>query len=118
MPHADYKVASYEDLPEMLRAKFDLTDENTFRHKSTGAPVKTFPGNAEGHQYLRVYHAGKCKALAVHRAIWMHVTGVPIPPDFEIHHRDEDNQNNAWENLLCVHRLDHQKIHYQTEVPF
>jgi hypothetical protein len=47
--------------------------------------------------------------------VWMQETGQLIPPEFEIHHRDEDHSNNDFDNLLCVHKLDHAKLHY---VPF
>jgi len=34
-----------------------------------------------------------------------------IPQGFEIHHRDENPENNDFENLICVHQIDHNKLH-------
>ena len=30
---------------------------------------------------------------------------------FEIHHRSEDSLDDRWDNLLCVHKNDHDKLH-------
>jgi len=35
---------------------------------------------------------------------------------WQIHHVDEDKQNNRFENLMCVHPLDHYKLHRDVEV--
>lgn len=83
-----------------------------------GNLLKAYP-NEEGHLFVRLYKDGKRKASAVHRLVWMYATRSTIPKEFEIHHRDRDTSNNAFENLLCVHRLDHIKFHVsEEEVPF
>ena len=38
-------------------------------------------------------------------------TGEAIPKGFEVHHEDEETQSNAFDNLLCLHKLDHRKKH-------
>jgi len=34
-----------------------------------------------------------------------------LSPDFQVHHRDEDKQNNDIRNLQCVTLEEHRKIH-------
>ena len=42
-----------------------------------------------------------------------------IPPDnWEIHHLDNNPQNNSWSNLILLHPLDHLKFHTKEELPF
>jgi hypothetical protein len=84
-----------------------------------GKPV-AFVVKPSGRRFVRLYVRGKVKAIAVARLVWMSVAGRTIPKGFEIHHRDEDNSNDAWNNLICLHALDHLKVHAATddEVPF
>ena len=56
-------------------------------------------------------YKNKRRSVNVSHLVWMDNTHKVIPQDFEIHHRDEDSSNNSWNNLLCVHSLDHQKLH-------
>ena len=52
------------------------------------------------------------------RLVWMIDCRILIPPGFEIHHRDEDYNNNAVDNLICLFDIDHRKFHrkYADEV--
>lgn len=34
-----------------------------------------------------------------------------VPDDFEIHHIDEDRYNDSFDNLVALHKMDHEKIH-------
>jgi len=65
-------------------------------------------------------HNLKRKSVNVSHLVWMDATRVLIPKDFEIHHRDENPLNNNFDNLICVHQLDHRKLHgeIEEEVPF
>ena len=77
------------------------------------------PFFTEGRAYVRLYWNQKKKVIGVARLVWMSVTLTVIPRRYEVHHRDEDKSNNAWENLLCLHKLDHRKLHEeQEEIPF
>jgi hypothetical protein len=75
-----------------------------------------------GHRFIRIYHAGKSKKItAVARVIWMACTGKTIPEGFEIHHLNNDNTDDSWKNLVCVHKEDHKKLHAHDKsepVPF
>lgn len=48
----------------------------------------------------------------LHVAIWEHEHGgVSVPPGCIIHHLDWNKKNNNINNLLCVTKLEHEKIH-------
>ena len=46
-----------------------------------------------------------------YRKFYQDELGVTIPKGFDIHHIDEDNQNNIIENLVALPRKLHQKYH-------
>lgn len=108
------------DIIKLLRHKVYAIDPDTGTVSQGWGDFKTlrpYVGNKEGHLFIRLYFGGKRKTIAVSRLVWMAVTLCPIPPEFEIHHRDEQPDNNNWRNLLCYHKLDHRKIH-DHDVPF
>lgn len=53
---------------------------------------------------------GRGKAIFEHRVVWENANG-PIPDGQEIHHRNEIRTDNRLENLECVTRLQHKRIH-------
>lgn len=77
-----------------------------------------------GDPRVDLYHDKKRRSCNVSHLVWMQHTGRVLPDGFEIHHRDENPLNNCFSNLICVHSLDHEKLHYQSvtvsedEVPF
>ena len=46
----------------------------------------------------------------IHRAVWEYYNG-SIPIKHEIHHIDENPKNNCAQNLQCLTKSEHQKIH-------
>ena len=58
---------------------------------------------------------GRRKSMHVSHLIWMWGTNSVIPDGYEIHHRDENPLNNAFDNLLCLHPIDHAKLHATVE---
>ena len=54
--------------------------------------------------YLR-YKRGYC-----HRMIWEQDVG-PIPEGFDVHHKDGNKLNNLLENLECLSKSDHVRLH-------
>ncbi len=64
-----------------------------------------------GHLFVRLYLNGKRRGIALGKLVWMSVTGVEVPKGFDIHHEDENPENNGWPNLYCLHRDDHGKRH-------
>lgn len=99
---------------------------------STGAVTRTATGRVVtpylkkgGRKLIRLYVAGKVKAMHVARLVWMAGAGRTIPKGFEVHHRDDDSSSDAWDNLICLHRLDHHKVHaadpsnvYAEDIPY
>src|SRR5262245_8910440 len=77
----------------------------------TGKSITPWP-DKRGRWFVRLYAEG-CKRRAVMRAklVWMAGANSTVPKDFEVHHQDEDNTNDRWDNLLCVHKADHGKFH-------
>ena len=67
----------------------------------------------------KYYLWGKCyysKTLTpLHRAIWIFHNGVEIPDGYCIHHRDENPFHNEIENLECMSKSDHSKLHFTPE---
>ena len=51
----------------------------------------------------------------LHRAVWSYFVG-EIPEGYQIHHLDENKANNAIENLQCLTKAEHDKIHHQQKL--
>lgn len=73
-------------------------------------PLRTFP-NHQGRLFVRIYRIPNYRTIAVSRVVWMSQTLSRVPREFEIHHRDGNPTNNSWQNLYCLHVLDHRKLH-------
>jgi hypothetical protein len=78
--------------------------------RQTGRVVTPFVKKS-GRKLIRVYVNGKVKAIHLARLVWMAGSKRTIPKQFEVHHRDEQNDSDGFENLICLHRLDHRKMH-------
>lgn len=59
--------------------------------------------------YLMCWHNGKNKL--VHELIWECFNGCSKPKGFDIHHIDENKQNNVIFNLELVSKQTHSRIH-------
>lgn len=58
----------------------------------------------------RVYYT-KAGGGLLHRDVWEHHNGEPVPPGCDIHHADGDPDNNSPENLLCIPSEEHRRVH-------
>lgn len=76
-----------------------------------GREVASYVGNDEGHLFIRLYGHGGCRAVALHRVIWIVGARSSIPEGWEVHHYDLDTSNSAFVNLYCLHPVDHRKLH-------
>lgn len=47
---------------------------------------------------------------SLHRAVWRHHNG-PIPKGLDVHHKDNDPDNNDISNLQLISKSDHAKLH-------
>lgn len=98
-----------------------VVDTNTGEVLSarTGKPIYVDADKHNGHQFLRLYNTPHYRMMPLSHLIWLVATRCPLPRGFEVHHIDTDVTNNAFENLLCIHRNDHRKLHGDSEeVPF
>jgi len=96
---------------ELFRAGRYSADLEAGRvYGANGAELASYPGKS-GHLFIRLYGAGRRKAIAIHRVIWIVASGLAIPRGFEIHHRNKDVTDNAWANLFCLAKPDHAKLH-------
>lgn len=85
-----------------------------------GKPITPFfrKDDTKKHLYVRLYYYGKAvRSISVAKLVWIAYTNSLPPPKWEVHHRDEDPSHNGWINLLCLHPLDHGKLH-RSDVPF
>lgn len=100
-------------LLSLLRDDIYLVDPTTAEVSGPRGIVTPFY-DTDGRAFVRLYsNRGKLtrKAMCVSKLQWMARTGSAVPKGFEVHHRDGDFRNNDWDNLLCLHRLDHRKMH-------
>lgn len=92
-------------------------DEGVVYSGRTNKPVYTFVGGRhkdkadEAYLWCRVYSGQGVRSMPVAQAVWVAKTLHPIPPGFEVHHRDLDRRNNRWLNLFCLYVDDHNKLH-------
>ena len=87
---------------------------NTYRYANGGMTMngkQYFDGKEfqpiGKYQYYR--ETGNFKNL-MHRYVWEFYNG-KIPDGYEIHHKDGDHANNTIENLQCLSKVEHQKLH-------
>jgi hypothetical protein len=52
----------------------------------------------------------------LHRRVWEDHRG-PIPPDYDIHHKDHNKLNNDITNLVMLTKADHTRLHAEEVVP-
>jgi hypothetical protein len=76
-------------------------------------PKSSHP-NGYGSTTKRGYHRAMCpvqkRPRFVHVITWESAHG-PVPPGCQIHHVNEDKQDNRLENLLCVNAVEHKRLH-------
>ena len=60
--------------------------------------------------YIRFEEDGEIKTERYHRWLWEKENG-PLPKGYVIHHINLDHNDNRIENLECVSRAEHMKIH-------
>ena len=54
---------------------------------------------------------GKRNIKTVHELVYKTFVG-EVPDGYQIHHKDENKENNCVDNLVCVSCLDHNRIHH------
>ncbi len=110
------------DILDGIRAGVFGVDLKTGEVTARGRVLAFFSNRTDRRRFVRLHMNGRRRGIAVARLVWMAATLSLIPEGWEVHHNDEDSGNDAWENLLCLHALDHRKKHGRaeadTDVPF
>jgi len=108
----------------LLRTKvYSVNPDNGEVTGPTGKIRKPFRDKA-GYLWMRLYAVIGGRKKMTNRSVavlvWMAKTDRCVPKGFEVHHDDRVVDNNAWNNLYCLHRKDHHKYHnkYDEPVPF
>lgn len=69
-----------------------------------------------GQPYYRAWNYVLGRPDYLHRVIWQDVNG-PIPVGFDVHHLDENPENNEPYNLEAFSREDHKILHWEGLTP-
>lgn len=99
-----------------------LLNDGTYTVDLATAEVRTRSGDLLKHRHkkgrgdekrpcVRLFSSPKSREISVSILVWIAGTRSVVPEGFEIHHMDENWRNNAFVNLLCVHGVDHDKLH-------
>lgn len=115
-------VTRQEILSWLLAGAFYVRDGHVYTRqgRQLAQRINKRRGCEHGDARVDLFHAGKRKSIHVSHLVWMSHTKTVIPEGFEVHHRNEDPLDNAFENLVVVHWMDHNKLHagVNEEVPF
>ena len=63
-----------------------------------------------GEHYRQTSSGHYAKYNGLHRVVWAYYNG-EIPNGYEVHHRDDNPANNTIENLQCLTKAEHNRIH-------
>lgn len=97
-----------------------LGEDNQVISKRTKKPLFQYTNQTPtGTPYVRLFSKDAYGCFAISRIIWTVATGEDIPKGWEVHHRDGNPLENDFNNLLCLHPVDHKKVHTEAdEIPF
>lgn len=109
------KLHEWEIL-ELLLKKIVRVDPLTGEIFSRGIKLKFYlGGRCKNRKFVKIVHENKRKTISVCKLVWISQTLTLVPKDFEIHHFDKNSMNDSFQNLFCLHRLDHLKYHVAEE---
>lgn len=113
MPRKYIKMTHREIIDLFRDGKYSVCpDTGTVVSNKTGKPLSVkMGGRTEAYPKYRLFNKEKHREIAVAHCVWLAVAQTPIPSGFEIHHKDRNPLNNAWNNLFCLFELDHRKLH-------
>ena len=135
MSGTNYKTATKEEVLEWLLTEriqvkeFDSGEVHIYKQSLLNGKItykllsqrnNVRKRSDRGDPRVDIRFENKRKSIHVSHLVWMVNTQMCIPKDFEIHHRDENPRHNIFTNLLCVHKLDHLKLHADEvdDIPF
>jgi|ERR1700734_935606 len=80
------------------------------RSKPTPLPFIIFGGKKYTIRACGYYGMTNGSRHYLHRDVWESIHG-PIPPDHDVHHKNEDVSDNRIENLEMMRKADHARHH-------
>lgn len=100
-PYAACPAKNDQYFFDLLRRQLVLVSRSgIISHWSFGRykTLKPFQ-DKEGYWFVQIKRNRERRAISVSRLVWMAYNRQPIPDGHDIHHKDEDNQNNDPLNL-------------------
>ncbi len=90
----------------------DLEDGTIYRIRGDERKeIPQVPDRRGRYLFVYVYHRGKRRKIAVHVLIWMIGAKSMVPKGCDVHHCDEDRENNSFRNLEPEDLHDHRSRH-------
>jgi hypothetical protein len=115
MPKGNYttKFTHLEVIDLFDRGEYLIeTEEKGIVSSKSGRPLFTFCNSQRSAgPWVRLYRSPKMITIPISHCVWLYRARIQIPKGFEIHHRNLDPTDNRWDNLFCLFRLDHSKLH-------
>ena len=123
------KTIPDEEILELLNSKILTVNLETTEVKYKGRkkpPFATPQSNTTNRYKIHLYLGNsrrpnyRRRTISLARLVYLAGTLKIIPDGHEIHHLDEDSQNDRFSNLICLSKEDHDKLHaYEEEqIPF
>ena len=81
------------------------------RPRPEPGPTQEFNGRSYSLKPTGYYAQTSGERRHMHRDVWEYHHG-PIPPGWDVHHIDEDKSNNDIDNLECLPKADHTRLHH------
>jgi len=122
-----YEWASIEEVFQWFKdGIFRLDEDDVFKGERKLVPsVNKRNGCQHGDKRVHLFHQRKRRSVNVSTLVWMVGNDRPLPKGFDIHHRNEDHDDNRFQNLFALTGVDHSKLHNgdlvdgtDDEVPF
>ncbi|MBO4780495.1 MAG: HNH endonuclease [Selenomonadaceae bacterium] len=109
-------IAAIQTLRDNADNDFELCRIDILEQDLTAPPqVEVIDGEHQkflGIVYKKNHSGHYAKDLRIHQAVWAFFNG-EIPAGYQIHHIDEDKNNNSIHNLQCLTASEHQLLHWQ-----
>jgi len=117
MPSSYYTdKLTLEEVLELIKKEayaVDFEEGKVFNGSGVELTIRYKRGKNKEYPTVRFWKSPKQIEIAVSAVVWMIGNDCLIPEDFEIHHIDKDPTNNAFNNLIALHRNDHRdKVHF------
>lgn len=117
MPRKQYsKKLSHLDVLRLFdEGRYSLDPDTGIIYSRKGKELYTYVGDKtdvnDKRKWVRLYAAPGHRAMAVANVVWIVMTRCEIPAGCEIHHDNENEEDNRFSNLFCIHGKDHNRLH-------